>query len=98
MCAPKKKKKKVSEETGQLEEVMSLRNRNKIQDLQVIHLLFTEDSSEMVSVQGAIFKEGKQREKSEVCQIITPLDRKSVTGRMSSVCSEVYNGECLHSS
>lgn len=47
---------------------------------QLIHPLFTEALSEMVSMewQAAILKEGKQSKKAEVCQIKEELGWKSV--------------------
>lgn len=39
-----------------------------------IHLLFTEASSEMVSVEETILEDGKLSEKAEECQIIQGLD------------------------
>ena len=46
-------------------------------DLQLTHLLFTEASSEMVSMDGcqvANLTEGKQGEKAELCQMTQEVD------------------------
>ena len=47
-------------------------------DLQLIHLLFTDASLEMVSMKGgcqeAVLKEGKQGEKAELCQMTQEVD------------------------
>ena len=38
-------------------------------DLQLIHLLLAQASSEMVSMEEAILKEGKRGEMAELCQM-----------------------------